>query len=426
MNKYLISFWLLVSFNVLAEDPTDPPTATATPKPEESMFSNLSNRAWAYMEDWGLVESDEVIPITDEDLENERRAALAEMEHSNRNLTNMNSIQGQEQCNALSLNRLGSSVDTHNDAVVGIRLALATMYQSCEAPNITVPDSLRSRNSPVSGRPRSLMTRSRVAAYKSFNPYLANRSTVRNGCFNVLAQPPIYGFGAKPGINRGEIQLHRDQSKSPLCGKDNGKSGVSCTSQPASAIDCSGLVTGAFRRMGLNMKPNEKFVPGLINTTALNNKTAESGSCMEFAKASPTISIVPGDILNKGSNHVVMIDEVGADPLGIKKHVRNNTCRNLKVSDFDFKFIHSGAVGSLGAARLDARHPDILNFMENLAIRAMVACNSIKNGARDVVLGGGSGSAFSIIRHKGDSVPGCKGEPEVFDNEECVSQCGIM
>ena len=64
--------------------------------------------------------------------------------------------------------------------------------------------------------------------------------------------------------------------------------------------------------------------------------------------------------------------------------------------------------------------------MSNLAIKAMVACNSIKNGSRSVVLGGGSGSAFSIIRHKGDKVDGCKGEPEAFDNEGCVSQCGIM
>lgn len=431
MMKLIIILSILINLKAFAEDPRDPQTATSTPsaeqtpKPEESMFSNLSNRAWAYMEDLGLVESDDIVPISDDDIENERRAALDIIENANRNIININSIQADEMCSALDLNRLSSGVETNNDAAVGMRLALATMYQSCEAPTITISNSLVSRSSPVSGRPRSLMNRTRVTEYKRFNPYLANRTSVRNGCFNVLAQPPIYGYGAKPGTSSGEILFHRDQSNRPLCG-GTGKSGVSCSSQPVSAIDCSGFVTGALRRMGLNIKPNEKFIPGNINTTGLNDNTVARNSCMELAEASPEISIVPGDILNKGANHVVMVDEVGADPLGIKKHVRNNTCRNLSVEDFDFKFIHSGAIGSLGPARVDAKHPEIRNFMRNLAIKAMVACNSIKNGAQNVVLGGGSGSAFSIIRHKGDSAPGCKGEPEVFDNEECVSQCGIM
>lgn len=425
MKNVFIVFCFVLSFSVFGVDPTEVPTATATPKPEEGMFSNLANRAFAYMEDLGLVESDEVVPITAEEIEMERRAALSAMENANRNVSRINTMQGLEVCNALDLNRTSPAVDTNNDAAVGIRLALATMYQSCEAPTITIPNTLRSRQSPVSGRPRSLMNRARVSSYRNFNPYLANRSSVRNGCFNVLAQPPIYGYGAKPATNGGEIQFHRDQSSRPLCGGER-RSGVSCSSQPVSAIDCSGLVTGALRRMGLNIKPNEKFDPANINTTGLNDATVEGGSCLALASISPEISIVPGDILNKGGNHVVMVDEVGDDPLGIKRHVRNNSCRSLSVNDFDFKFIHSGAIGSLGVARVDAKHSEISNFMSNLAIKAMVACNSIRNGERNVLLGGGSGSAFSVIRHKGDSAPGCKGEPEAFENEECVSQCGIM
>src|SRR5690606_22167465 len=122
------------------------------------------------------------------------------------------------------------------------------------------------------------------------------------GCFDVLKQPPIYGYGAKPGVSRGVINLHENQATRPHCVT----SGVSCRSEPVSGIACSGFVTSAMRRMGINMFPGEKFHPDNINTAGLNASAGRRNSCLRFTEATKDISIVPGDIINIGSNHVIM------------------------------------------------------------------------------------------------------------------------
>ncbi len=414
--KYLIILLIFfASFGVHAVEGIKPP------KKESSLYSNLANRTWTFMQQIGLVENEE--DLSEDYLEQQREAAIRLMDQTSNmafGSQGLTSILGTGTCNAANY----SIPQGNNDSVRGARLLLATMYQSCEAPNITVPNDLRSYSSPVSGNPRSLINRSRVASYVQFNPYLSN-SGVNAGCFDVNAQPPVYGYGAKPSVSNGSINLHRDQSSRSLCGR-TGRSGINCTSQPVTAIDCSGFITGALRRMGLNLSPNQQFRPDMINTSGLNSATARGGSCLEFAVIGPDFSIGPGDIINIGANHVVMVDEIGEDPLGIMEHSRNGTCRDIGVDDFDFKFLHSGALGNLGPARADVQHPEIEPFMRRLAIQAMVACNDFRNGSTSTVLAGSSGSDLSVIRHKGDKLDGCKGEPEQFANESCVSQCGIL
>ncbi len=409
----LLSFMFSVH-SVEGIDPTDPP------KEEASIFSNLANRTWALMQQAGLIEDQE--QLSEDFVEQQREAALRMMDQATSIAYGLNGLrQSGPVCRATP--RISPSASA-NESVLGARLLLATLYQSCEAPNITVSNDTRDYNSPVSGNPRSLINSGRVSSYIDFNPYL-DQSNPRPGCFDINSRPPIYGYGAKPSVGGGTINLHRDQSSRSLCG-GSGRSGVRCSSRPVSAIDCSGFITGALRRMGLNMRPNQKFNPSMINTSGLNRETARSGSCLEFAEISPQFSIGAGDIINIGGNHVVMVDEVGEDPLGIMRHVRNNSCRSLTVDDFDFKFLHSGALGNLGPAKADVQHPEIRNFMSRLAVQAMVACNEFKNGSSSTVLAGSSGADISVIRHKGDKVDGCKGETEEFANESCVSQCGIL
>lgn len=308
------------------------------------------------------------------------------------------------------------------DSVKGARQLMATMYQSCQAPNIVVPNTANMNASPVGGRPRHLRNKTMVERYREYNPYLANRSSVAPGCFDVLKQPPIYGYGAKPGVSKGSIDLHENQATRPHCVT----SGVSCRSQPVSGIDCSGFVTGAFRRMGLNMFPNQKFNPDNVNTAALNTNARRSNSCLRFTEATREVSIVPGDIINIGSNHVIMVDQIGSDPLGLKKHLKNNSCNRLTKDDFDFEFLHSGALAHFGVARVHSSHPEIAGFMDSLEVKVRQACNNIKNRNSSVLARSTASNGLSVFRHAGESIRGCKGEPEKFANEECVSGCGYL
>lgn len=304
----------------------------------------------------------------------------------------------------------------------GARQLMATMYQSCQAPSIVVPNTANMNASPVGGKPRHLRNRDMVSRYLNYNPYLANRSSVAPGCFDVLKQPPIYGYGAKPGISGGKINLHENQAVRPHCVT----SGVSCRSQPVSGIDCSGFVTGALRRMGLNMFPGEKFHPDNINTAALNTNARRRNSCLRFTEADKDVSIVPGDIINIGSNHVIMVEKIGPDPLGLKKHLRNNSCGRLSKNDFDFEFLHSGALAHFGVARVHSSHPEIAGFMESLEVKVRQACNNIKNRRTSVLARSTASNGLSVFRHAGASIAGCKGEPEEFANESCVSGCGYL
>jgi hypothetical protein len=311
-------------------------------------------------------------------------------------------------------------------AAQGARIFMATMYQSCEAPEITVPDSLSVKMSPVSkSKSRSLPSKKAIEKYRQFNPYLAHGQEEKEGCFPVQDNPPIYGYGAKATMNKsGEINLHRNQAAKGICGDRLGKSGVSCSSKPVTAIDCSGLILASLKRMGLKMKPNEDHHPAKTGTAGLASIAGSKNSCFEYVKASEDKSIDVGDIINIGSNHVVMVDEVGPDPLGIKKHMANNSCRNISVKDFDFKFIHSGALGHLGVARVNATHPEIAGFMQRLAVKAQAACNNLKK-EKELKIATSKGSGISVFRHLGEKKKGCKGEPTAFENESCIEGCRI-
>ncbi len=314
-------------------------------------------------------------------------------------------------------------------AAQGARILMATMYQTCDAPNITIPNSLVAKNSPVTGggtgRSRQLTSKSRVKAYQKFNPYLKPLDSVGPGCFPINSQPPIYGYGAKATLSKdGKINLHRNQAARGICGTRNGKSGIGCNSKPLSGIDCSGLVLASLHRMGLNMMPFDEHHPGETGTAGLAGIAGKKNSCFEYVEASPEESIKVGDIINIGSNHVVMVDEVGPDPLAIKRHMKNNSCRQISVKDFDFRFIHSGALGHLGVARVDATHPEIEGFMQRLAVKAQAACNALKNKS-SMALATSTGKALSVFRHSGDKKAGCVGEPSKFENEDCIAGCNI-
>lgn len=399
------------------------PSVEATPDNNESMFSSLARSISSSMYDLGLSRRDQ------DDTRRVSRQALR--------LAAQQAIQSTSGIvnGALAAPGSGCNIDVGSDyinsppALQGARLLMATMYQNCEAPTIEVPMSYTDFSSPVqrSRGARILPNNTRVRNYNDFNPYLSNRSSTRPGCFDVMSQPPIYGYGAKPTISDGEIDLHRNQATSAAnCGSGVGKNGIACSSRAVSAIDCSGFIVGAMRRMGLNLTVGEKPHPGFVNTSKFNEAAGEADSCIQFVSASADSSISPGDLLNVGANHIVMVEEVGEDPLGIKKHLAQGTCGQIGVEDFDFKFLHSGALAHIGVAKVDARHPEIDGFMSRFAVRAQQACNNLRsNPSSPIAVSTERSGGISILRHAGKEKPGCVGEPERFKNEECIDGCGI-
>lgn len=390
-------------------------------EPEDSGFSRMSRSISSAMYDLGLSRRDE------DDTRRASRAALRSAAEQAVRMTTT-TING-----SLTSPGSGCTVDVGVDylhsplALQGARLLMATMYQSCEAPTIEVPMSYTDFSSPVqrSGRARTLANSSRVRDYNEFNPYLANRGSTRPGCFNVMNQPPVYGYGAKPSVSDGLIDLHEDQANASNCGSGAGKNGISCNSRPVSAIDCSGFIVGAMRRMGLNLTVGEKPHPGFVNTSRFNEAAGEANSCLNFVSATADSSISPGDFLNVGANHIVMVEEVGEDPLGIKRHLQAGTCNRIGVDDFDFKFLHSGALAHIGVAKVDAKHPEIEGFMERFVIMAQRTCNRLRSNSSSAIAANSSSNGISILRHAGDEKPGCIGERERFKNEECIDGCGI-
>lgn len=413
--KTLITVLMITPFSVFAVDPTSAAGAAPQTDPDPGAIARFISTA---MYETGLsqAEEDDTRRLTNEARNNALRQAA---ETSNRIIGGALRA-GRGECFADPIESIGVP-----KALQGARLLMATIYQNCEAPTIELTNDIIPFNNPVEKLRRggrTLRTTSRIQDYANFNPYLSGRSSVREGCFDVMAQPPIYGYGAKPSISNGVINLHQNQAASPQCRT----SGVSCNSQPVTAIDCSGFVTGALRRMGLNLNTNEQANPSMINTSGLNRNSGNPNSCLQYVQADRNNSIQPGDILNVGANHVIMVDEVGDDPLGIERHAREGTCNRIGVRDFDIKFLHSGALEHVGVAKVSSSHPEIEGFLENFVVMAQTTCNHVRNNRVVPIAESSTERGISILRHVGEEKPGCVGEPERFQNEECVEGCGLI
>lgn len=131
-------------------------------------------------------------------------------------------------------------------------------------------------------------------------------------------------------------------------------------------------------------------------------------------------------MVNVAGNHIIMIDSISEDPLGIKARAENNSCASLSIADFDFTYIHSGAMkGSYGPSRVHSSTHNGGTIFNNLLVTARAQCQRLARGNSDNVsarsLNGTS--TFGILRH--DSLnPECRLPERVqLEGEECVEEC---
>ena len=120
------------------------------------------------------------------------------------------------------------------------------------------------------------------------------------------------------------------------------------------------------------------------------------------------------------NGHVVMIDEAGEDPFGIKNISSKKDCENLSHQNFNFTILQSSPTkGSIGINRYVARDylSESLGMQAKFLLYAKTACYAQvdqKNYAFNDMSTG-------IIRHKG--TPECKAPRVELVNEACINQC---
>lgn len=327
---------------------------------------------------------------------------------------------------------LGSSGQIDSDALKGARRVLATMFQSCRSLEQAIgadtpePEGLRTRD-PTSAERNEVSGLSRVRVVDDVDAlarshiFLGQHYDTQSfnlNCVDITSTPPIYAYGGEPNYNSETREIDLFVSNR---GVDPGSHDKSIS------IDCSAFIAAAMASSGLKIAKSEDGYHR-HTTVSIHEAGQESGSCVPPAEITPENILQPGDIFNQRSAHVVMIDELGDDPLGVERFSSSpEQCLSITVEDFNFTYIHSGALnGSYGPSRVHSTaHADtpgsMFNQLLSLAVRM---CQRKANGetgpiSSTEVLGG---DAFSLLRHDSDNED-CRYEPTPLKNQECLDDC---
>lgn len=305
----------------------------------------------------------------------------------------------------------------YNPSVRGAQFLMKALFQSCDALNYVIdkntPD-LKGVSAYQAGKVRKRKITNNEA-YVNSHIILSNLKKdakyPADKCVDASTAPPVYGYGSRKLPNKsGEINL---MSKGD---------GVSSNSLAASGIDCSSFISVALATQGLKM--TESSGPFRDTTTrGFHSLLNDSKSCLKRTSFNSSSSIMPGDMINVAGSHIVMVDSVGPDPLGIEKYSKNKDCDSINVSDFDFTYLHSGNVNnSYGPSRVHISKHSGGTMWTELRKMARVMCKEKVKGNNSVVKQN-SKNMFSVFRHE-SSNPNCISEKRVkLKNEECVEKC---
>ncbi|WP_157680499.1 hypothetical protein [Bacteriovorax sp. Seq25_V] len=308
-----------------------------------------------------------------------------------------------------------------NPAVRGARKVLATMFQSCSAIDkiidVNTP-SLRGIRAPKSAAGPRIRNITDTKAYISSHIVLKDLGEDPNypgpQCTDARLKPPVYGYGSRKAPNRsGELNLFTKGE------------GVSSSSKPAAGIDCSSFISVALASQGLKVQTDSGPFSSLT-TTNFNQTLHSKKSCLDTAKFDANNTIQAGDMINVSGNHIVMVDEIGNDPLAIKKYAKANNCKGIKISDFNFTYIHSGSINNgYGPSRVHISKHNGGTMFNNLRLSAVKMCQKIVKGTQTEVDSKKLtlSPKFDIIRHR-TSDPECISDKRIkLKGEDCINGC---
>lgn len=235
-------------------------------------------------------------------------------------------------------------------------------------------------------------------------------------CKDMRPTPPIYAYGGKAKFQKDPAKINLFQSNA----------GVKSSSRNNNvSIDCSGFISAAFATMGLKIEEDKETYTS-YGTTTLKDASEKKNTCLPDAQIEPTDILRPGDVFNYSASHVVMIDEIGEDPLAVERFARINQCNDITIDDFDFTYLHSGAINnSYGPSRVHINahggEDAMMNGLRSLAIKM---CQNLVEGENSPIDSKKAfpNKRFSLMRHDSER-ESCHHEPVPLEGEECLENC---
>lgn len=319
--------------------------------------------------------------------------------------------------------------------VQGAYQVMNTFYQSCSASDIIIdrstPIDLAVLDEVISVRDetrRSLSAENRNR-FIEHHPILSSLQTAPQ-CQDILETPALFSFGAKPLIRRqrnGEVEMDLFQDQSQRCSSSN----IECDSLPVIAMDCSGFIQASMVASGHKIYPDQRDHQER-GTSGFLSAALSPESCLKPAgfevQDGQIQTLKPGDLVTVHAHHMYMITDVGPDPLGIQRALDRGDCQSLDMNEFDFKFIQSGATGSLGVARMSSNSPLQSEIIQaRLFYQAKKTCLEIQNNQplSAPIEQSARRTEFMVIRHDGPSRPECMADPAQVKirGQECLEQC---
>ncbi len=332
----------------------------------------------------------------------------------------------------------------------GALKTFATMFQSCEANNVPPMDVAKFKSLKKIVQRRKLfkkywkryLKKSRLSKYQKSHPYLSfiknNEQTLEYSkleCQDIFNKPSVYAFGGTPVMRNGELSLLEDLTNQSTCKGDPGN-GARCRSSsrkrkkwnPITGMDCSAFVSSAYAATGLKFKKSQTQSYDRNTTASIHGifHGDKSDSCVKAPFLSVDEQLRAGDLINIRSNHIVMVDKLGDDPLGINKVSRIEDCEDISVDDFSFSILQSSSTKNMGMNRTMARayFPSAGNtFRSNLELIAENLCRAKFRNLPGFQVFNSTKSKFSLLRHVGEDIEGCAMEPVVMKEEGCVNEC---
>lgn len=303
-------------------------------------------------------------------------------------------------------------------SVFGGRWAFATAYQSCQSmqlPSMTeqTPDvqgiSVVGKHPDGVGNKRMVASLSQV---QKTHYYIRDMSSYGEGCFNVRNNPLIYDYGGKPYATTA--------AGAPIDFFKNNGDGTSVL-----GIDCSAYVFSSMAAAGLRLKEGRSLKASdswAWGSSSYVEPQDNGLTCLSKISVTPSVSLKAGDIVAV-YGHVILIDKVGQDPLGISFAKTESDCSKVTSDRFNFVVAQSSPnKNGIGINYHEAKSylPTSSKMKVGLEKYAYYACMAKVTGKSYKPNVG----TLSVVRHKGTAE--CVAPRVKLAKESCVQTCSSL
>ena len=295
--------------------------------------------------------------------------------------------------------------------VYGARKVMMTAYQSCEVIHKPlIPESYSGvqgiLETPLGNR--TLRNISSLSQLQNSHYYLHDIQLPARQCFNIHRSPLIYDYGGKPYVTQypyPKINLF----------KNTGSGSKSL------GIDCSGFVMAAMGSSGLRTQQNTPLRG--VNILGLSSfhfrKPSERLNCFRTIDGSYTHPLLSGDVI-ASLGHVLIVDQISKDPLGLSKITSPSHCAVSKISleNLNFSVIQSSAsFNGIGINRVHIRRMEQKSLIQGLKSYVSHLCYKKFNQNRKKEHG------ITLLRHTLSKE--CQENEMYLEKQNCLSHCSI-